>query len=292
MKKELQKAIEYLKSGNLVRGKELLEDLAVRKPLDPDVLYNLGICYSELNLLDASEKTLLKTIELIPDHANAHTALAFTYLKKGETELSETYLQKALSLEPDNIHALCNLAGSFANQKKYNVALELFKRAEITSPENPRILYGLGLTYHHLGDKVNADKYFLKVIGNDENSEFAELAKDHRREIAEIEFKKHGLRMDAVMYLLSALEKFSNMEIEDVKRVALEISLLGRHGFDTSSPEQKYALKSLPGKYSGLNLVCYLYVLMKKIEPTADIGFDLSNEYNSAEKLYRRKYIE
>lgn len=67
MKKELQKAIEYLKSGNLVRGKELLEDLAVRKPLDPDVLYNLGICYSELNLLDASEKTLLKTIELIPD---------------------------------------------------------------------------------------------------------------------------------------------------------------------------------------------------------------------------------
>lgn len=48
------------------------------------------------------------------------------------------------------------------------------------------------------------------------------------------------------MYLLDALERFDSMESDEVKRIVLEIAVMGQEGLDYSSPEEKYRLKSLP----------------------------------------------
>jgi hypothetical protein len=91
--------------------------------------------------------------------------------------------------------------------------------------------------------------------------------------------------MDAVMYCLSALQEFSTMDAEDVQAVAFEIALLGRNGLDTNDSTPKYTLRSLPGAYSGLQLVSMMFVGFKQIEPTLDAGFDLSQEYAAAQQL-------
>ncbi len=54
---------------------------------------------------------------------------------------------------------------------------------------------------------------------------------------------------------------------------------------DINNPERKYQLISLQGNFSGLQLVCYMYVGFKRIAPEKDVGIDLSEEYRAALNL-------
>jgi len=49
------------------------------------------------------------------------------------------------------------------------------------------------------------------------------------------------------------------------------------------------SLQSMPGKFSGLHLLCYEYVAFQQIAPGKDIGFDLSAEYGTARALFEKK---
>ncbi|MFA5192860.1 MAG: hypothetical protein WC740_19290 [Verrucomicrobiia bacterium] len=75
------------------------------------------------------------------------------------------------------------------------------------------------------------------------------------------------------------------MTPEDVQKVGFEIATLGMRGIDTGDPRPKYALRSMAGEFSGLQLLCYEFVAFKQIDPLLDIGFDLSKEYEAALKL-------
>jgi len=52
-----------------------------------------------------------------------------------------------------------------------------------------------------------------------------------------------------------------------------------------NDPSGKYMLRSLPGNFSGLHLLCLQYVGFKIIDPTVDIGFDIAAEYEEARRL-------
>jgi hypothetical protein len=58
---------------------------------------------------------------------------------------------------------------------------------------------------------------------------------------------------------------------------------------DVNNPAQKYTLRSMPGKFSGLRLLCIEYVGFQILDPKADIGFDLSKEYREALAIHRGK---
>ncbi|HEX6383997.1 MAG TPA: hypothetical protein VF177_04945, partial [Anaerolineae bacterium] len=93
--------------------------------------------------------------------------------------------------------------------------------------------------------------------------------------------------MASVMYCLSALQRFENMSREEIQQVAGEIALLGAGGLDYASPDKKYTLNSLPGEqFSGLQLMCLMYVGFKDIDPTLDLGIDLSQAYEAALKMH------
>lgn len=55
-----------------------------------------------------------------------------------------------------------------------------------------------------------------------------------------------------------------------------------------NDPAQKYTLNSIPGKFSGLHLLCIEYVGFQKIDPSTDLGFDLSSEYTEAMKIHKK----
>ena len=91
------------------------------------------------------------------------------------------------------------------------------------------------------------------------------------------------------MYCLGALQKFAAMPRDEVQRVTFEIAMLGMTGLDVNNPTPKHRLRLLPGEFSGLHLVCIEYVGFQQIMPDAQIGFDLSKEYEAALKLYDAK---
>jgi hypothetical protein len=75
--------------------------------------------------------------------------------------------------------------------------------------------------------------------------------------------------MASVMYCLSALQRFEKMNRDDILKIVSEIAIMGQSGLDYASSEQKYRLASLPGEsFSGLQLMCIMYVGFKDIQPT------------------------
>jgi hypothetical protein len=131
------------------------------------------------------------------------------------------------------------------------------------------------------------------VLELDEYGRVAEPARQARTRLAQQGFRTRlpsGVeRPDAVMYCLSALQKFAEMTPAEVQNIGFEIALLGRSGLEVNNPDRKYSLRSLPGEYAGLQLMSYMYVAFKQIAREQDIGFDLSKEYEQALKLYQAK---
>ena len=91
-------------------------------------------------------------------------------------------------------------------------------------------------------------------------------------------------------YLLDALKRFENMTEEEIRKISFEIGMLGSTGLDYASPDEKYTLRSLPGeKFSGLQLMCFMYAGFKIIATEQDTGMDLEDPYKTALQLFKLK---
>ena len=288
----LDDAIKILQSGRLREGVEVLENLVANDPENVDVLYNLGMCYSELGNIDKSIQTLEKCVKLAPRHANALTALGFSYSRRGEQERALGKLKAALEIDPDNFFALKNHGAVLAKLGRYDEAIRSLERANRLIPDSPEVLYGLALAYQEKGDTKTADDLFKKLIEADKDTKITELAMTARREIAMEALKSKGLRVDAVMYCLGALEHLSSKPRNEIQLIVSEIAFLGRRGLDINNPEKHYHLNSLNGDFTGLDLVCYMYVGFKILEQELDIGADLSSEYQAALRLFSKQIDE
>lgn len=94
----------------------------------------------------------------------------------------------------------------------------------------------------------------------------------------------------AVWQLLSALERYDKMPVENVREIAFETALLGQGGLDYASSEKKYRLKSLPDEeFSGLQLMCLMFAGFKRIAPDQDVGMDLNDPFLTALNLFQQK---
>ncbi len=91
-----------------------------------------------------------------------------------------------------------------------------------------------------------------------------------------------------VMYLMNALERFEHMTSEEIKSIAFEIGTLGTAGIDFTKADRRYSLKSIPQEqFSGLQLLSFMYVGFKKIDPNLDTGLDFKDAYEAALKLLK-----
>ncbi|MHC4616938.1 MAG: tetratricopeptide repeat protein [Planctomycetota bacterium] len=91
----------------------------------------------------------------------------------------------------------------------------------------------------------------------------------------------------AVMYCLSALQRFGDMIDSHVFQIVSEIALLGRSGLDYASAEKKYTLQSLPDEqFSGLQLMCMMHVGFKRVDPSVDPGTGLDDAYLKALEMH------
>ena len=77
------------------------------------------------------------------------------------------------------------------------------------------------------------------------------------------------------------------MPTAEIQKIGFEIGILGSKGLNPNDYTRKYPLRSLPGEYTALHLLCIMYVAFKKFAPDTDIGFDLSAEYEKALELYQ-----
>jgi len=286
---KFKEAINLASSGRLEEARKAFEEILLEDPRNADVLYNLGMCFTDLGQPDKAITVLKKSIEYNTKHSNSYVALGYAYTKMGDSENGKRYFVEALELDSDNSYAMRNLGSLFGKTGDIEKSLYYLDKAYKVNPSDANTVYGLGYCYRQSKDYEKAGRYYRKVLEMDAPSSLKELARDGLREIAMIHLKSKGLRIDAVMYMVSALKLFENESENRVREITFEIALKGRGGFDINNPDKKYTINSLPGIFSGLQLVSYMYVGFKKIAPEQDIGVDLSQEYRMALHLFEDK---
>lgn len=285
--------ISQLQSGDLARGAQTLEAMAAVQPMNPSILFNLGMAKSDLGETADAIRYLARFLTIVPGDAAALTALGLAYYRSGDLNNALEIMQKAVNADPANGYAVRNLGGILAAQgRKDEAAPHLIEAARLL-PDDVRALYGASQALQERGDDDSvklADSHLERIISLDPRSDIAEEARSQRSRIAQASMRATvggGLRPDAMMYILGALEKFRNMTPQQIQQVAFEAAMTGQSGLDVNSSEQKYTLQSLPGKYSGLHMVSIMYAAVKQVDPTADIGFDLAREYEAAQAMLR-----
>ncbi len=133
-----------------------------------------------------------------------------------------------------------------------------------------------------------ADGLYLRFIEEHPNSPMAEKARTafaHKRMKSSL---VGGFRPDVMMYSSSALRTFKQLGPQKCRTIALEIAMLERNGPDINDPTDKYRLKALPGKFSGLQLLAIMYTAFRQIDPKMDTGADFGAEYTAALELQKQ----
>ena len=287
----VEMAVERLRRRDYQKGISILRSLLEFAQNDEDILYNLGMAESDTGQLAHAEKHLRHLVELRPKHVNAHVALGVALQRQGKTDDAILALTKAVEMDPRNSYAHRNLGACLLSAGEPRKAEWRFTEAVRLKEEDTRAWLGLAQTREAQGKLDEADSAYVKVIELDSLGEIGESARKARSKLAREEFarKANGrVRMDATMYCLAAMEEFQPMSDDEIRSVVLEIALLGRRGLDVNNPKKQYTLTNQAAHYSGLQLVCMMFVGFKKLGIVQDVSFDLSREFDAAVKLYRK----
>jgi tetratricopeptide (TPR) repeat protein len=292
VKDPIEAAVMMLESGKMVPAIVMLELLRQEHPNDLRLLYNLGLAYSNFGRLDEAKAMLNESIRLHPSHVNSRVALGVALIKEGRNQEAVKILEEAVAAEPNNPWAQRNLGGCLLALREVDRAISCLLRATQLNPKDQQAFFGLGEAYRVAERLEDADTAYRQVVAIDEFNDTAKLAKQQLSALARIGFMMKGGttgRPDAVMYCLSALEHFATLPDEEVQRITFEIGMLGTKGFEINDPAQQYQLRSMPGKFSGMQMVCIMYVGFKRIAPECAASFDLSNEYAVALKMFEQR---
>jgi hypothetical protein len=93
---------------------------------------------------------------------------------------------------------------------------------------------------------------------------------------------------EAYTYCLDALRRFEGQPRDAIFSVVSEIGLLGMNGIDHTIPGKTYTIKAYPGKtFSGLHLLCLMYVGFKLYDPAVNCGLDFAEAYEMAREAHK-----
>lgn len=282
-----------LKAGKLQEALPYLESLTKSAPANAAVLYNLGICYSELGQFDEAVIRLKRAVQLDPGHAHAWVGIGSAYHRMRKPELALEAFEKAVEVDPADGYTQRNLGGLLIGFMRIPEAVERLRKALALMPDDPQSIFGLATALEEVGTDAadeEADVLYLRFIQEHPTSPMVEAAEKARTAFAQKRLKSRsvgGFRPDVMMYIASALKTFAKQGSKDCRAIALEIAMLGRTGLDINDPGEKYQLKSLPGTFSGLHLLAIMYTAFKQIDPTMDTGADFAAEYQAALEMHQ-----
>jgi tetratricopeptide (TPR) repeat protein len=282
-----ERGVDFLKAGDYEKGIGMLRVALQRNPADADALFNLAMALSDLGKLEEAVELLGRLLADHPSHAHGWVALGVAQARIGRDEDAVESLTMAVSLNPDDGHVRKNLGAILSRCGSNAEALVHLQAAARLLPTDPQCWFNLAATLEETGKPDEADEAYVKVLALDRNGPMGEMAEQGRSRIAEQSFRgRGGFRPDAMSYCEGALERFKDMPLAEVQKITFEIAMLGSRGLDVNDPAEQYTLRSIPGKFSGLHLLCIEYVGFQIIDPKVDIGFDLSAEYAVARGMF------
>lgn len=277
----------YLTEGQSDKGIALLRVALERDPDDADALFNLGIALGDRGEHHEAIAVLEKLITFRPGHPGSWTALGVARGRAGRWDEAILAFRQAVNRDPQDGLARKNLGAALSQTGKLEEGLTHLKAAVVLLHEDPQAWLNLAMNLEQGGVTAEAEIAYSRVIALDPGGSLAEKAELGRNRITGRKFRSggSGLRPDVVAFCREAIRLFDGMPADEVKRITMEIAMLGSKGLSVQNPTARYTLRNLPGEFSGLQLLCIEYAGFKIIEPSVDIGFDIAAEYEEARRM-------
>lgn len=281
-----EQGANHLKEGNYDKGIAILLRVLERNPDDTDALFNLGMALGDQQENEEALELLNRLVTVEPDYPGAWVALGVAQARSGDWEQAIRTFREVVARDSQDGLARKNLGTALSQNGKYDEASEHLKAAVVLLPSDAEAWLNLAMHLEQSGESEEAAIAYKRVISLAPGSQLSDEAEKGISRIANANFRKGGgdHNPDAVNYCSEALRLFDGMPKDEAQKIAFEIATLGSKGLSVNDPSEKYSLRSLPGTFSGLQLLCIQYVGFQIIDPSADIGFDLSSEYREAKK--------
>lgn len=131
-----------------------------------DAYVSLGIGYLERGLTEKAKQPLKQALDLEPNSADAHAALALAFQREMEFELADQHFRKALSVRGSDARLLNNYGSFLFERERFDEALKSFQKAseDTMYGERSRVFENLGLTYLQLKRPADASTAFTRAL--------------------------------------------------------------------------------------------------------------------------------
>jgi tetratricopeptide (TPR) repeat protein len=175
----LDMVMPMLKAGKLEEAVPYLEALNKVDAENAPVLYNLGICYSELGLYDEAIIRLKRAVQLQPTYVHAWIGLGTAYQRMRKPEQALQALTQAVQIDPQDPYAQRNLGGMLAALQRPAEAVVYLRQALALLPDDPHTLYGLATALSDVGTddaQTQADSLFRRLVAEHRQTPVAERA--------------------------------------------------------------------------------------------------------------------
>ncbi|MFM9969717.1 MAG: tetratricopeptide repeat protein [Burkholderiales bacterium] len=280
-------ALDLCGSGQIREATPILEFLRQQEPDNAEIAYTYGLALSETGAIDKAIEHLNICVKLAPGHVNAWVAIGVAEQRLGHSLEAEQALRKAMTLDPANGWAQGNLAAILANAGKLDEAIPHFRNAARRRPSDATPLLGLAKALESLGGDHMAEVngIYDEIIRRFRGQPAAEIAMAAQTAIAHRALRKSvdgAIRMDVVHYMIDALQQFGAMPKKQVGEIVSEIAVLGRAGLSINDPDKRYSLHSLPGDFSGLQLLSMMHAGFRLFDEHTHTGADFDKELSVA----------
>lgn len=282
---------DHLKQGDYDKGIAILRRALERNPSNAAALFNLGMGLGDREENEEALEVLERLVTVQPNYPGAWVALGVAQARAGRLEKAIWAFREAVTRDSQDGFARKNLGASLSQAGRLDDAQVHLKAAVVLLQSDAQAWLNLAMNLEQSGEAAEAEIAYQRVMALAPGSQLSEKAELGRNRITTASFRESGgnLRPDVLNYCGEAIRMFGGMPKEEVHRITVEIAMLGAKGLSVNDASKKYKLRSLPGSFSGLHLLCIQYAGFKIIDPSVDIGFDIAAEYEEALRMHRKK---
>ncbi len=159
--------------GRFEEAIPVYRDLVRALPNNPGLIMDLGLA---LHMADHDRQAIAQfeaVLKLNPNHVPAWLFLGAAYLKLGEPAKAVGPLEKVVKAQPDNLDAQEALAEALLSLGRFEEAGRRFQSLSQHNSDNPKVWYGLGLSYEGLAQRsfeglekvALGSAYWLHLVG-------------------------------------------------------------------------------------------------------------------------------
>ncbi len=227
---DLKSALDLFKAADYEKSAEAFLKALESDNNNPNILNNIGLCYSKLAKDDLAVEYFIKTLSVNPKSVQTYINLSDVYYRNKNIIDAINLLENGVTLMPDEIALKHYLSRFYTQDCRYDLAMDqLFEILDI-DPENIDAFWDLGNIQFELGDydsaaanyenvleKINnnAVMYYQTAITYEANDNIDKAISNHLKAISANEnfhpsYKKLGILFMARGDMESAVEYFQD----------------------------------------------------------------------------------